>query len=148
MAAAQRIVIENCSIATVDANDTEYASGHVVIAGNRIEALGAGKAPAGLENVVRRIDATGQVGTADMVGPARERLGIVGVRHKERGEVPDIYSQLGHLRAGGGELGQELVLLGLPPVPPAAGSARQSRPTVPAVLPGPEQPHLTGRPRG
>ena len=37
MAAAQRIVIENCSLATVDANDTEYADGYVVIAGNRIE---------------------------------------------------------------------------------------------------------------
>ena len=28
-AAAPRIVIENCSIATVDADDTEYASGHI-----------------------------------------------------------------------------------------------------------------------
>ena len=35
MAADQRIVIENCAIATVDANDTEYASGYVVINGNR-----------------------------------------------------------------------------------------------------------------
>ena len=57
MAADRRIVIENCAIATVDANDTEYASGHVVVAGNRIESLGAGRAPEGLENVVRRIDA-------------------------------------------------------------------------------------------
>lgn len=67
MAAAQRIVIENCSIATVDADDTEYASGHVVIAGNRIEALGAGRAPEGLENVVRRIDATGHLVTPGLV---------------------------------------------------------------------------------
>lgn len=37
----ERIVIENCSIATVDADDTEYASGHVVVAGNRIESVGA-----------------------------------------------------------------------------------------------------------
>ncbi|MFE9452382.1 8-oxoguanine deaminase [Streptomyces sp. NPDC006739] len=67
MAAAQRIVIENCSVATVDDNDTEYASGHVVIAGNRIEAVGAGRAPEGLENVVRRIDATGHLVTPGLV---------------------------------------------------------------------------------
>ncbi|MFR0356278.1 8-oxoguanine deaminase [Streptomyces sediminimaris] len=67
MAAAQRIVIENCSIATVDADDTEYGHGHVVIAGNRIEALGAGGAPEGLENVVRRIDASGHLVTPGLV---------------------------------------------------------------------------------
>lgn len=67
MAAAQRIVIENCSIATVDADDTEYASGHLVLAGNRIEAVGAGRAPEGLENVVRRIDATGHLATPGLV---------------------------------------------------------------------------------
>ncbi|WP_129305825.1 8-oxoguanine deaminase [Streptomyces sp. L2] len=67
MAAAQRIVIENCSIATVDADDTEHASGHVVIAGNRIEAVGAGRAPEGLDDVVRRIDATGHLVTPGLV---------------------------------------------------------------------------------
>ncbi|MFH7339331.1 8-oxoguanine deaminase [Streptomyces sp. KHY 26] len=67
MAAAQRIVIENCSIATVDADDTEYASGYLVLAGNRIEALGAGPAPEGLANVVRRIDATGHLATPGLV---------------------------------------------------------------------------------
>lgn len=67
MAAAQRIVIENCSIATVDADDTEYASGYLVLAGNRIEALGAGSAPEGLENVVRRIDATGHLATPGLI---------------------------------------------------------------------------------
>src|ERR1700761_7825576 len=65
--AAQRIVIENCAIATVDAGDTEYASGHLVLAGNRIESVGAGQAPAGLENVVRRIDATGHLATPGLV---------------------------------------------------------------------------------
>lgn len=59
----ERIVIENCSIATVDAADTEYASGYVVVAGNRIESVGAGRAPEGLENVVRRIDGTGHLAT-------------------------------------------------------------------------------------
>ncbi|MBA2809968.1 8-oxoguanine deaminase [Streptomyces sp. KM273126] len=64
---AQRIVIENAAIATVDAKDTEYASGHVVVAGNLIESLGAGRAPEGLENVVRRIDATGHLVTPGLV---------------------------------------------------------------------------------
>ncbi|MFJ8198482.1 8-oxoguanine deaminase [Streptomyces sp. NPDC096152] len=67
MAADRRIVIENCSIATVDADDTEYESGHLVIAGNRIESLGAGRAPDGLENVDRRIDATGHLVTPGLV---------------------------------------------------------------------------------
>jgi cytosine/adenosine deaminase-related metal-dependent hydrolase len=65
--AASRIVIENCSIATVDANDTEYATGHIVVADNRIESVGAGKAPAGLENVVRRVDGTGHLATPGLV---------------------------------------------------------------------------------
>ncbi|MEU3894754.1 8-oxoguanine deaminase [Streptomyces sp. NPDC045251] len=65
--APDRIVIENCAIATVDADDTEYASGHVVLAGNRIEAVGAGRAPEDLENVVRRIDATGHLVTPGLV---------------------------------------------------------------------------------
>ncbi|MFD3484205.1 8-oxoguanine deaminase [Streptomyces sp. NPDC058665] len=65
--ADSRIVIENCAIATVDANDTEYASGHVVVADNLIESVGAGSAPAGLENVVRRVDATGHLLTPGLV---------------------------------------------------------------------------------
>ncbi|MFC8130138.1 8-oxoguanine deaminase [Streptomyces sp. NPDC057302] len=63
----QRIVIENCAIATVDANDTEYASGYVVVAGNKIESIGAGKAPEGLANVVRRVDGTGHLVTPGLV---------------------------------------------------------------------------------
>ncbi|MEU3277634.1 8-oxoguanine deaminase [Streptomyces antibioticus] len=63
----QRIVIENCAIATVDADDTEHAHGYVVIAGNRIESLGAGPAPARLADVVRRIDATGHLVTPGLV---------------------------------------------------------------------------------
>ncbi|GGJ85954.1 8-oxoguanine deaminase [Streptomyces camponoticapitis] len=65
--AASRIVIENCAIATVDANDTEYASGYVVVADNLIESVGAGGAPGGLENVVRRVDATGHLLTPGLV---------------------------------------------------------------------------------
>jgi cytosine/adenosine deaminase-related metal-dependent hydrolase len=66
-APARRTVIENCAIATVDAAGTEYASGHLVIAGNRIESLGAGGAPGGLTDVERRIDATGHLVTPGLV---------------------------------------------------------------------------------
>ncbi|MCZ7415895.1 MULTISPECIES: 8-oxoguanine deaminase [unclassified Streptomyces] len=65
--APERIVIENCAIATVDADDTEYAAGHVVVTGNVIESVGAGAAPAGLENVVRRIDGSGHLATPGLV---------------------------------------------------------------------------------
>ncbi|MFD3735603.1 8-oxoguanine deaminase [Streptomyces sp. NPDC058632] len=67
MEAVRRTVIENCALATVDAKDTEYASGYLVLAGNRIESLGAGRAPEGLQNVVRRIDATGHLVTPGLV---------------------------------------------------------------------------------
>ncbi|MFE9093271.1 8-oxoguanine deaminase [Streptomyces sp. NPDC007264] len=67
MAAARRIVIENGAIATVDADDTEYDAGYVVVADDRIEAVGAGNAPEGLENVVRRIDASGHLVTPGLV---------------------------------------------------------------------------------
>lgn len=63
MAATQRLVIENAAIATVDARDTEYASGHVVVADNVIESVGEGRAPEGLTDVVRRIDASGHLVT-------------------------------------------------------------------------------------
>ncbi|GAA1275933.1 8-oxoguanine deaminase [Streptomyces sp. NBC_01474] len=66
-AALSRIVIENAAIATVDANDTEYASGYVVVADNKIESIGAGQAPAGLENVVRRVDGTGHLVTPGLI---------------------------------------------------------------------------------
>ncbi|MGW4204484.1 8-oxoguanine deaminase [Streptomyces sp. NPDC004726] len=65
--AVSRTVIENCAIATVDADDTEYARGHLVVAGNRIESVGAGDAPQGLENVVRRIDGAGHLATPGLV---------------------------------------------------------------------------------
>ncbi|WP_329462382.1 8-oxoguanine deaminase [Streptomyces sp. NBC_01431] len=66
-AAPQRIVIENCAIATVDANDTEYASGYLVVADNKIESIGAGQAPKGLPGVVRRIDGTGHLVTPGLI---------------------------------------------------------------------------------
>ncbi|MFE4870532.1 8-oxoguanine deaminase [Streptomyces sp. NPDC056682] len=66
-AAPQRIVIENCAIATVDANDTEYASGYLVVADNKIESIGAGRAPKDLTGVVRRIDGTGHLVTPGLI---------------------------------------------------------------------------------
>ena len=65
--AAERIVIEKCAVATVDGRGTEYASGHVVVAGNVIESVGPGPAPAGLEGVTRRIDGTGHLATPGLV---------------------------------------------------------------------------------
>ncbi|MEV5925668.1 8-oxoguanine deaminase [Streptomyces cellulosae] len=67
MAADRRTVIENCAIATVDAQDTEHTTGHLVLAGDRIESLGPGPAPEGLENDARRIDATGHLATPGLV---------------------------------------------------------------------------------
>ncbi|MEU1085573.1 8-oxoguanine deaminase [Streptomyces sp. NPDC005892] len=66
-AGPQRLVIENCAVATVDAHDTEFSDGHVVVAGNRIESVGAGRAPEGLAGVVRRIDGTGHLVTPGLV---------------------------------------------------------------------------------
>ncbi|WP_030265485.1 8-oxoguanine deaminase [Streptomyces sp. NRRL B-24484] len=65
--ADQRIVIENVAVATVDANDTEHARGHVVILGNRIESVGEGPAPQWLDNVVRRINGEGHLVTPGLV---------------------------------------------------------------------------------
>ncbi|MFI9201988.1 8-oxoguanine deaminase [Streptomyces sp. NPDC053048] len=67
---APRIIIENCAIATVDAGDTEYDSGHIVISGNLIEAVGPGPAPAppeGDAGPVRRVDGTGHLATPGLV---------------------------------------------------------------------------------
>ncbi|MFJ1751447.1 8-oxoguanine deaminase [Kitasatospora sp. NPDC088134] len=66
-AADRRIVIENVAIATVDAQDTEYARGHVVLLGNTIESVGDGPAPAWLDNVVRRINGEGHLLTPGLV---------------------------------------------------------------------------------
>ncbi|WP_327288169.1 8-oxoguanine deaminase [Streptomyces sp. NBC_01198] len=63
----ERIVIENCAVATVDAAGTEHTCGHVVVAGNVIESVGPGPAPAGLPDVVRRVDGTGHLATPGLV---------------------------------------------------------------------------------
>ncbi|NGO69376.1 8-oxoguanine deaminase [Streptomyces boncukensis] len=65
--AAPRTVIERCSVATVDGQGTEYADGHLVVRGDRIESVGPGRAPADLEHVTRRVDGTGHLLTPGLV---------------------------------------------------------------------------------
>jgi cytosine/adenosine deaminase-related metal-dependent hydrolase len=62
---SERLIIEQCAVATVDPAGTEYAEGHVVIANGRIEAVGEGSAPAG--ETGRRIDASGCLATPGLV---------------------------------------------------------------------------------
>ena len=59
------IVIEGCAVATVDANGTEHADGHVVVAGDRIVAVGAGPWT-GTEDVTR-VDGRGCLATPGLV---------------------------------------------------------------------------------
>ena len=59
------IVIEGCSIATVDRDRTEISDGHIVVDGHSISAIGRGGAP-GLEGA-RRIDARGMLATPGLI---------------------------------------------------------------------------------
>jgi cytosine/adenosine deaminase-related metal-dependent hydrolase len=62
------IVIEGCAIATVDDERRELADGHIVIAGDRIAAIGPGPAPAELaDEATRRIDGRGCLATPGLV---------------------------------------------------------------------------------
>jgi cytosine/adenosine deaminase-related metal-dependent hydrolase len=60
------IVIEGCALATVDAAGTEHASGHVVVDGEWIVAVGAGPAPPAYQGA-RRVDAGGCLATPGLV---------------------------------------------------------------------------------
>jgi cytosine/adenosine deaminase-related metal-dependent hydrolase len=60
------IAFEGCYIATVDAAGTEYPSGHLVIEGNRIAAVGAGPRPERYRQVMP-IDAGGRLLTPGLV---------------------------------------------------------------------------------
>ena len=62
-----RLVVENCAIATVDGSGTEYASGHIVTEGNRIVAVGEGRAPEEAATGARRIDGSGCLATPGLV---------------------------------------------------------------------------------
>lgn len=61
----EKLVIENCAVATVDADGNEYASGHIVIEGNRISAVGDGPAPDAPD--ARRVDGSGCLATPGLV---------------------------------------------------------------------------------
>jgi cytosine/adenosine deaminase-related metal-dependent hydrolase len=59
------IIIENCAIAAMDDDGTEHSTGHLVIDGTRITAVGAGQAPR-IEDA-RRIDGTGCLVTPGLI---------------------------------------------------------------------------------
>ncbi|GAA5101480.1 8-oxoguanine deaminase [Nocardia iowensis] len=59
-------VIEGCAVATVDPVGTEHRDGYVVLRGNRVDAVGAGAAPA-LDGRVQRIDGRGCLLTPGLV---------------------------------------------------------------------------------
>jgi cytosine/adenosine deaminase-related metal-dependent hydrolase len=74
------LVIENCAIATMDGarhddSGTEYRTGHIAVAGDRITAVGEGPAPAealagasaGTLTGARRVDGTGCLATPGLV---------------------------------------------------------------------------------
>jgi cytosine/adenosine deaminase-related metal-dependent hydrolase len=66
------VLIENCAIATMDGprhddSGAEYRVGHLVVAGGRITAVGAGPAPDGLADGARRVDGAGCLATPGLV---------------------------------------------------------------------------------
>jgi cytosine/adenosine deaminase-related metal-dependent hydrolase len=64
---APRVVIEGCAVATVDAVGTEQESGHVVVEGNRIVAVGGGPAPEDAGKKTWRFDGSGCLTTPGLV---------------------------------------------------------------------------------
>jgi cytosine/adenosine deaminase-related metal-dependent hydrolase len=66
---SERIVIEGCAVATVDAAGNEHADGHIVIEDGRIAAVGTGPAPAPPDGVPpgRRVDGRGCLATPGLV---------------------------------------------------------------------------------
>ncbi|HET8599201.1 MAG TPA: 8-oxoguanine deaminase [Segeticoccus sp.] len=68
-APAGRLTLDGCTVVTMDAAGTEHRSGHVVIEGSRITAVGAGPAPeaAGRDGAARVVDARGCVVTPGLV---------------------------------------------------------------------------------
>ncbi|GAA3456659.1 8-oxoguanine deaminase [Dactylosporangium matsuzakiense] len=59
------IVIEGCAVATVDADGTEHADGHIVVSGDRIVAVGSG--PYRGDAGVTRVDGRGCLATPGLV---------------------------------------------------------------------------------
>jgi cytosine/adenosine deaminase-related metal-dependent hydrolase len=65
--ASTRIVIDGAHIVTMDAERSEHGTGHVVVDGARITAVGAGPAPADALDGVRRVDGSGCLVTPGLV---------------------------------------------------------------------------------
>jgi cytosine/adenosine deaminase-related metal-dependent hydrolase len=60
------IAIEGCAVATVDAAGSEYESGHLVVDGDRISAVGPGPAPRD-DRELRLVDGSGCLATPGLV---------------------------------------------------------------------------------
>jgi cytosine/adenosine deaminase-related metal-dependent hydrolase len=64
----ERIVIDGATVATVDGNDREFPSGHVVVEGRRLVAVGPGAAPTYADDVpTRLVDGSGMLVTPGLV---------------------------------------------------------------------------------
>jgi cytosine/adenosine deaminase-related metal-dependent hydrolase len=70
------LVLDGCAVATMDPQGSEYVSGHVVVTGNLITAVGPGSLPpgttagpnsAGGDGTVRRVDASGCLATPGLI---------------------------------------------------------------------------------
>jgi cytosine/adenosine deaminase-related metal-dependent hydrolase len=66
VSATGRLVIEGCAVATVDAAGTEHASGHLVVEGGRILAVGPGPCPEEF-GPARLVDGRGCLATPGLV---------------------------------------------------------------------------------
>jgi cytosine/adenosine deaminase-related metal-dependent hydrolase len=64
---AGTLVLDGCTVATVDAAGTEYARGHVVVGGGVLTAVGAGPAPPVPGPDVSTVDASGCLATPGLV---------------------------------------------------------------------------------
>jgi cytosine/adenosine deaminase-related metal-dependent hydrolase len=64
---AERLVVDGCHIVTMDRNRAEHPSGHVVVEGTRIAAVGAGPAPASALEGARRVDGSACLATPGLV---------------------------------------------------------------------------------
>jgi cytosine/adenosine deaminase-related metal-dependent hydrolase len=60
------LVMNGCAVVTVNAQRAEYATGHILVDGQRITAVGPGPAPAGLPGA-RYVDAAGCLATPGLV---------------------------------------------------------------------------------
>jgi cytosine/adenosine deaminase-related metal-dependent hydrolase len=66
-AASSRIVVDGAHVVTMDGARSEHATGHVVVEGARVRAVGAGPAPADALEGARRVDGSGCLVTPGLV---------------------------------------------------------------------------------